>query len=96
MHETEDNKVFQRFKKKIALEPHQVIVIKIYMSKYNISNVCVHLMLFCSIQVVRYSRGGSPLWVSSQHVPSDNDIPPCTCGAARSFEFQVDRLLLIY
>lgn len=24
MHETEDNKVFQRFKKKIAPEPHQV------------------------------------------------------------------------
>lgn len=24
MHETEDNRVFQRFKKKIAPEPHQV------------------------------------------------------------------------
>lgn len=24
MHETEDNKVFQRFKRKIAPEPHQV------------------------------------------------------------------------
>uniref|UniRef100_H3DJY4 Programmed cell death 2 n=1 Tax=Tetraodon nigroviridis TaxID=99883 RepID=H3DJY4_TETNG len=67
MHETEDNKVFQRFKKKTAPEPHQV---------------------------VRYSRGGSPLWVSSQHVPSDKDIPPCTCGAARSFEFQVMPQLL--
>ncbi|XP_069549809.1 programmed cell death protein 2 [Brachyistius frenatus] len=67
MHETEDNKVFQRFKKKIAPEPHQV---------------------------VRYSRGGSPLWVSSQHVPSDQDIPPCTCGAKRTFEFQVMPQLL--
>ncbi|XP_073321093.1 programmed cell death protein 2 [Pagrus major] len=67
MHETEDNKVFQRFKKKIAPEPHQV---------------------------VRYSRGGSPLWVSSQHVPSDQDIPPCTCGAKRIFEFQVMPQLL--
>lgn len=28
MHETEDNKVFQRFKRKIAPEPHQVIYIK--------------------------------------------------------------------
>lgn len=27
MHETEDNKVFQRFKKKIAPEPHQVKII---------------------------------------------------------------------
>lgn len=67
MHETEDNKVFQRFKKRIAPEPHQV---------------------------VRYSRGGSPLWVSSQHIPSDQDIPPCTCGAKRTFEFQVMPQLL--
>lgn len=67
MHETEDSKVFQRFKKKIAPEPHQVI---------------------------RYSRGGSPLWVSSQHVPSDEDIPSCTCGAKRTFEFQVMPQLL--
>ncbi|XP_029946749.1 programmed cell death protein 2 isoform X1 [Salarias fasciatus] len=67
MHETEDNEMFQRFKKKIAPEPHQV---------------------------VRYSRGGSPLWVSSQHIPSDEDIPACTCGAKRSFEFQVMPQLL--
>lgn len=93
MHETEDNKVFQWFKKKIAPEPHQVIKKRI---QYHISNVCVRLMLFWYIQVVRYSRGGSPLWVSSQHVPTDNDIPPCICGAARSFEFQVDRLLFVY
>ncbi|XP_057688809.1 programmed cell death protein 2 [Corythoichthys intestinalis] len=67
MHETEDNKVFQRFKKKIAPEPQQVL---------------------------RYSRGGSPLWVSSQHIPSDADIPVCTCGAKRIFEFQVMPQLL--
>ncbi|KAM3624970.1 uncharacterized protein V6R79_004531 [Siganus canaliculatus] len=67
MHETEDNKVFQRFKKKIAPEPHQV---------------------------VRYSRGGSPLWVSPQHIPSEQDIPSCTCGAKRIFEFQVMPQLL--
>ncbi|KAM7406276.1 hypothetical protein PAMP_000664 [Pampus punctatissimus] len=67
MHETEDNKVFQRFKKKIAPEPHQV---------------------------VRYSRGGSPLWVSSQHIPSHQDVPACTCGAKRTFEFQVMPQLL--
>ncbi|KAM9366432.1 programmed cell death protein 2 [Symphorus nematophorus] len=67
MHETEDNKVFQRFKKKIASEPYQV---------------------------VRYSRGGSPLWVSPQHISSEQDIPPCTCGAKRTFEFQVMPQLL--
>lgn len=67
LHETEDNRVFQRFKKRIAPEPHQV---------------------------VRYSRGSSPLWVSSQHIPSDQDIPPCICGAQRTFEFQVMPQLL--
>ncbi|XP_034381610.1 programmed cell death protein 2 [Cyclopterus lumpus] len=67
MHETEDNKVFQRFKKRIAPEPHQV---------------------------VRYSRGGSPLWVSFQQIPCDQDIPACTCGAKRTFEFQVMPQLL--
>ncbi|XP_037553419.1 programmed cell death protein 2 [Nematolebias whitei] len=67
MHETEDNKVFQRFKKRIASEPHQVI---------------------------RYSRGGCSLWVSSHHIPSDEDIPPCTCGTKRTFEFQVMPQLL--
>ncbi|XP_029353523.1 programmed cell death protein 2 [Echeneis naucrates] len=65
--ETKDSKMFQRFKKKIAPEPHQV---------------------------VRYSRGGSPLWISSQHIPSGQDIPSCTCGAKRTFEFQVMPQLL--
>ncbi|KAM9860511.1 programmed cell death protein 2 [Aulostomus maculatus] len=67
MHETEDNKVFQRFKKRIAPEPHQVL---------------------------RYNRGGSPLWVSSQNIPSDPDIQACPCGAKRTFEFQVMPQLL--
>ncbi|XP_034043450.1 programmed cell death protein 2 [Thalassophryne amazonica] len=66
-HETEDNEIFQQFKKRIDPEPHQV---------------------------VRYSRGGTPLWVSSQHIPSHQDIPPCTCGAKRTFEFQVMPQLL--
>ena len=41
-------------------------------------------------QVVRYWRGGAPLWVSSDHQPADADVPPCpACGAPRHFEFQV-------
>uniref|UniRef100_G3PUL4 Programmed cell death 2 n=1 Tax=Gasterosteus aculeatus TaxID=69293 RepID=G3PUL4_GASAC len=67
MHDNQDHKVFQQFKKRIRPEPHQV---------------------------VRYSRGGSPLWVSSKHIPSDQDIPACTCGAKRTFEFQVMPQLL--
>lgn len=55
----------------------------------NTTSVCVHLIVFCYAQVVRYSRGGSPLWVSSQHTPSGQDVPPCPCGAQRTFEFQV-------
>ncbi|XP_072321469.1 programmed cell death protein 2 [Eucyclogobius newberryi] len=66
MHETEEIKVFQRFKKRIAPEPHQV---------------------------VRYHRGGLPLWVSAKHVPSD-EVPPCSCGSKRVFEFQVMPQLL--
>lgn len=67
MHETEETKVFQRFKKRIAPEPHQVL---------------------------RYCRGGLPLWVSAQHIPSDEAIPPCVCGSKRIFEFQVMPQLL--
>ncbi|XP_037076921.1 programmed cell death protein 2-like [Pollicipes pollicipes] len=40
-------------------------------------------------QVVRYWRGGAPLWVSSRRVPAAADVPACRCGAARQFEFQV-------
>ncbi|KPP59670.1 programmed cell death protein 2-like, partial [Scleropages formosus] len=67
MHETEDSKVFQRFKRRTAPEPHQVL---------------------------RYCRGGSPLWVSAEHVPSADTIPDCACGAKRVFEFQVMPQLL--
>ncbi|KAI8486830.1 Programmed cell death protein 2 [Branchiostoma belcheri] len=47
-------------------------------------------------QVLRYDLGGVPLWVSRQHVPSTEDIPDCTCGAPRQFEFQVMPQLLNY
>lgn len=43
-------------------------------------------------QVLRYcsQAGAAPLWLSTQHVPSPGDVPPCPhCGAARAFEFQV-------
>ncbi|KAJ8393259.1 hypothetical protein AAFF_G00063310 [Aldrovandia affinis] len=45
-------------------------------------------------QVLRYCRRGSPLWVSSDHVPKDEEIPNCPCGAKRIFEFQVMPQLL--
>ncbi|XP_063306450.1 programmed cell death protein 2 [Pelobates fuscus] len=45
-------------------------------------------------QVLRYCRGGEPLWMSAQNVPAANDIPDCQCGAKRVFEFQVMPQLL--
>jgi len=45
-------------------------------------------------QILRYQRGGPPLWISSQHIPKDDDIEKCHCGAKRQFEFQVMPQLL--
>ncbi|KAH9504649.1 Programmed cell death protein 2 [Bulinus truncatus] len=67
--ETEDDRVFLKFKRRIEPEPSQVL---------------------------RYEQGGIPLWVSSDHQPSSSDIPDCSCGAQRIFEFQVMPQLLNY
>jgi len=38
-------------------------------------------------QILRYSRGGDPVWISDAVVPS---IPPCeSCNSPRIFEFQI-------
>ncbi|XP_052007374.1 programmed cell death protein 2-like [Xyrauchen texanus] len=66
-HETQESKVFQKFKERIYHEPQQVL---------------------------RYCKGGIPLWVSSEHVPHEEDIPKCPCGAKRVFEFQIMPQLL--
>ncbi|XP_043560184.1 programmed cell death protein 2 isoform X2 [Chiloscyllium plagiosum] len=66
-HESKEDRIFAKFKRRIALAPDQVL---------------------------RYCRGGSPLWVSEENVPSDVDIPSCACGAKREFEFQVMPQLL--
>lgn len=59
----DDDKVFRKFKKRIAAEPEQVI---------------------------RFDRGGSPLWITNQNQPTDEDIPACEiCKTPRIFEFQV-------
>ncbi|KAM4041386.1 programmed cell death protein 2 [Anomaloglossus baeobatrachus] len=66
-HESEEDKAFRRFKKRISIEPEQVL---------------------------RYSKGGEPLWIALQNVPGENDISNCDCGAKRAFEFQVMPQLL--
>ncbi|KAM9315925.1 programmed cell death protein 2 [Gastrophryne carolinensis] len=45
-------------------------------------------------QILRYCKGGKPLWLSLQHVPDEDDISNCACGAKRVFEFQVMPQLL--
>uniref|UniRef100_A0A2L2Y6Z8 Programmed cell death protein 2 n=1 Tax=Parasteatoda tepidariorum TaxID=114398 RepID=A0A2L2Y6Z8_PARTP len=67
--EEKKDKAFNKFQKRVKLEPEQVL---------------------------RYQKGGVPLWVSSENVPSENDIPNCSCGAKRHFEFQVMPQLLNY
>ncbi|KAG7333943.1 hypothetical protein KOW79_002350 [Hemibagrus wyckioides] len=67
LHESKDSEAFQKFKERIAAEPHQVL---------------------------RYCREGSQLWVSSEHVPNKEDIPKCSCGTNRIFEFQIMPQLL--
>eukprot|EP01147_Barroeca_monosierra_P009111 gene9111-1413_t len=40
-------------------------------------------------QVLRYKRGGTPVWIGPR-TPDQKDIPPCLhCGSAREFEFQI-------
>lgn len=41
-------------------------------------------------QVLRYNRGGVPLWISSKNTLDDQQVPPCElCQSKRVFEFQV-------
>lgn len=54
------------------------------------------LMLLFLHQVLRYSFEGDPLWVSNEHQPRSSDIPPCSCGAERIFEFQVNLIFFGY
>ncbi|NXG24386.1 PDCD2 protein, partial [Grallaria varia] len=46
-------------------------------------------------QIIRYCRGGEgPIWVSGENRPEEKDIPNCSCGAKRIFEFQIMPQLL--
>lgn len=47
-------------------------------------------------QIIRYCLGGTPLWVSSENIATENDIPDCQCGSKRQFEFQVLPQMLNY
>lgn len=59
----DDDKDFNRFKKRIDYDPDQVI---------------------------RFDRGGVPLWITSKNQQNDSDVPACEmCQSPRIFEFQV-------
>jgi len=47
-------------------------------------------------QILRYQRGGTPLFVSAEFAPKESDIPHCSCGSKRIFEFQIMSQILIY
>ncbi|XP_071441894.1 programmed cell death protein 2 [Hetaerina americana] len=48
-------------------------------------------------QVLRYERGGKPLWVSANNIPKETDLPKCPyCHEKRQFEFQVLPQMLSY
>ncbi|CAF0813214.1 unnamed protein product [Brachionus calyciflorus] len=48
-------------------------------------------------QIIRYERGGKPLWVSKYQKLKESDIPKCEyCGSRRIFEFQITPQLLCY
>jgi pre-rRNA-processing protein TSR4 len=47
-------------------------------------------------QVLRLQRGGEPLWVVSSCVPDEKNIPECSCGSRRIFEFQILPQMLYY
>ncbi|XP_002164677.2 programmed cell death protein 2 isoform X1 [Hydra vulgaris] len=47
-------------------------------------------------QIVRYELNGEPLWVSSENIPKEQDIPLCKCGSKRQFEFQILPQMLNY
>ncbi|KAJ6633103.1 Programmed cell death protein 2 [Pseudolycoriella hygida] len=41
-------------------------------------------------QVLRYNRGGEPLWISSQNILPEQQVPACeNCQSKRVFEFQI-------
>lgn len=62
------DKAFNKFKKRIAYEPKQIL---------------------------RYDRGGEPLWVSGEASINAADVPACPyCQGPRIFEFQIMPQLL--
>lgn len=46
-------------------------------------------------QVIRYERGGTPLWITSENQLDIKDVPKCRiCKKERTFEFQIMPQLL--
>lgn len=47
-------------------------------------------------QVLRYDKGGEPLWVTGAVEAKSSHVPVCDCGAERQFEFQILPQLLCH
>ena len=87
--ETESDKDFEKFKKISAHDAYQVSI--------SYSNYLKPILytktnpLYNRLQVVRYERGGKPLWTTKHGKLTEDKIPKCEhCGSKRIFEFQVN------
>lgn len=60
--------------------------------------IYVNICCLFAMQVLRYDRGGSPLWVTDYNILHDSTTVPCCerCGATRHFEFQVNHVVVYF
>ena len=90
---TEEDEAFLAFKERISHDPDQVLIFCILNDctiHIKILFYCVLYLLDISFQILRYQLNGEPLFVSAVNQPQASDIPPCSCGRPRRFEFQVN------
>ena len=83
---------FLKFQERLRNEPDQVLRYGFLLAKTPSVKLNVHL------RMRRYhyrdtEKQAEPLWVSDEGKPES--MAPCTCGAPRNCEFQVDLLLYL-
>lgn len=92
--EGKKDKMFLTFKRRIEAEPEQVCVCACVIVCMRVC-ACVQKsrpgLASTLFQVIRYQRGGEPLFISGNRIPTASDIPKCSCGAERKFELQVSQ-----
>lgn len=81
--------VFSKFQKRVQRNKDQVTHARIYRPTML---ELIAMFSFTSLdQVLRYDRGGDPLWVSDRYTLKADKVPNCDlCNSRRIFEFQVN------